>query len=103
MRRVSAIIAAAIVLLASCTKEEGEPDPRQYLSGTVQIGVNSDLPGWSDYTNGVWRGFDIELARWLGAEIGFRPQFTPVTTDERMIRLVEVSRSTADPGSRSNS
>jgi glutamate transport system substrate-binding protein len=50
----------------------------------VDIGVNIDLPGWSDYPNGVYLGFDIDLANWLAQEIGFRPRFIGVTTGERM-------------------
>jgi glutamate transport system substrate-binding protein len=90
-----AILGTAIVSLPACSDNiKEEPDPKQYLSGTVQIGVNVDLPGWSEYENGVWFGFDIDLARWLGEQLGFRPQFVNVTTKERMIRMQEMSDDT---------
>jgi glutamate transport system substrate-binding protein len=89
-------LAASLVLLPGCGGTAKEQDPKEYLSGTVQIGVNVDLPGWSEYTNGVWLGFDISLANWLGEQVGFRPQFVNVTTDERMTRLEEVSDESTD-------
>ncbi|MEV6522840.1 transporter substrate-binding domain-containing protein [Longispora sp. NPDC051575] len=93
MRRMWAVLAvAAMFLSAACsTDPDPEEDPAKYLSGTVQIGANSDLPGWSDYVNGVWSGFDISLANWLGHKVGFTPQFLPMTTNERMIKLREAS------------
>ncbi|GAA1582524.1 hypothetical protein GCM10009828_003250 [Actinoplanes couchii] len=51
---------AALAGTSACGKEE-EVDPAAYLSGEVLIGINTDLPGWSEYSNGVWQGFDITL------------------------------------------
>jgi glutamate transport system substrate-binding protein len=91
-----AAIVVSLIAFPGCGETPGEPDPEQFLSGVVAIGVNSDLPGWSEYENGVWQGFDIALANWLGHEIGFQPQFVPVTTDERLTKLQEASDGRTD-------
>ncbi len=83
-----ALLGLLLIPLPGCGAGS-EPDPAEYLSGTVQIGVNEDLPGWSLYSNGIWSGFDIKLGNWLGEELGFRPQYTPLTTNERIIKLQE--------------
>jgi glutamate transport system substrate-binding protein len=99
MRCRCAVLAAATVLIASagCSSPPKEPDPRRYLTGTVPVGVNVDLPGWSDYPNGTWLGFDIDLANFVKREIGFEIEFIPVTTEERLTKLVEASQ-TDKPG-----
>jgi glutamate transport system substrate-binding protein len=85
------LLAAALVVTvtttAGCGGPEPEPDPAQYLSGEVLVGINTDLPGWSEYSNGVWQGFDITLTNWLGEELGFRPRYVNLTTNERIKAL----------------
>ncbi|GIG86628.1 glutamate-binding protein [Plantactinospora endophytica] len=90
-RWIGILLATSVVLASGCGEGEAEVDPEEYLSGIVSIGVNIDLPGWSEYSNGVWDGFDITLGNWLSREIGFDPQYVPLTTDERMSRLTEAS------------
>jgi len=89
-RWATVLLLACSALVAGC-ENIGEEDPAKYLSGIVSIGVNTDLPGWSEYSNGVWDGFDIALGNWLGREIGFQPQYVPVTTNERITVLTEKS------------
>ncbi|GAA2525718.1 glutamate-binding protein [Winogradskya humida] len=88
---VRPLLAAALVITmtttAGCGDPEVEPDPAEYLSGEVLIGINTDLPGWSEYANGVWQGFDISLSNWLGEELGFQPRFVNLTTNERVTAL----------------
>lgn len=84
MRRTAWVALFACLALTGCNARTPEPEPADYLSGTVPIGVNSDLPGWSLYRNGVWSGFDIALGNWLAGELGFTPQYVPITTDERL-------------------
>ncbi|GAA0991408.1 glutamate ABC transporter substrate-binding protein [Acrocarpospora macrocephala] len=91
-------LAMLLGLVPACAPGSSEPPPEKYLSGTVQIGVNTDIPGWSLYSNGVWDGFDIKLGNWLGTEIGFRPQYTPLTDDERMIKLKETTEAEQSNG-----
>ncbi|WP_308716304.1 transporter substrate-binding domain-containing protein [Phytohabitans maris] len=90
-RWVSVLLGTSALLIAGCGRSSDEADPAEYLSGIVSIGVNTDLPGWSAYTNGIWDGFDIALGNWLGREIGFTPQYVSLKTDERMTRLTERS------------
>ena len=88
------LAAAAVMLVGAvtaCTSDK-EIDPEEVLTGLVNVGVNTDVPGLSEYTSGgVWQGFDISLVRWLGEDIGFTPQFVPVTVEERMTKLIEAS------------
>jgi glutamate transport system substrate-binding protein len=85
-------IVAILLGVLGCGQVESEPDPKMALSGPVNVGVTLDTPGFSEYTTGgVWNGFDISLIRWLAEEIGFTPQFVPMTADERMIKLVEAT------------
>lgn len=83
-KALGAVMALTVTLAMSGCFGDAEEDPAKFLSGDVDIGVNVDLPGWSDYPNGVYLGFDIDLANWLAHEIGFRPRFIGVTTGERM-------------------
>jgi glutamate transport system substrate-binding protein len=95
MRRgvIRASIVAVLLGAAGCGSAEGEPDPQKVLSGLVNVGVATDAPGFSNYTTGgVWQGFDISLIRWLGDDIGFTPQFVPMTVNERMIKLIGATK-----------
>lgn len=95
MQRLTAAAMVSVMLLAmpGCSGGNADQDdPDDYFSGVLQVGVNTDIPGWSDLNNGVWQGFDIAVSEFLGAELGFRPQFVPLTTEERMTRLIETSR-----------
>jgi len=87
MVRTGVCFLAISLIVAGCKSGVAEMDPASYLKDTVVIGVNEGIPGWSEYVNGVRGGFDTGLAKWLGEEIGFRPQFTNVTTAERMGKL----------------
>ncbi len=78
---------AISLVVAGCQSGAAEMDPEAYLKDNVVIGINQGIPGWSEYVNGIRKGFDIELAKWLGQEMDFRPQFTNVTTAERMGKL----------------
>jgi glutamate transport system substrate-binding protein len=90
-RWAGVLLATSVMVLAGCGEGDEEPDPATYLSGIVNIGVNTDLPGWSSYTNGIWDGFDIALGNWLGREVGFTPQYVNSTSDKRMSQLTEPS------------
>lgn len=92
-RLISLVVTVALAgAAAACTADE-EPDPEESLRGLVNVGVNTDVPGFSEYTpGGVWQGFDISLIRWLAEDIGFTPQFVPMTVEERMTKLIEASK-----------
>ena len=64
----------ALFEVASDVTLEGSPtfDAMQE-SGTVRIGVKEDQPGlgYLDAATGERSGFDIEIANWIAAELGF--------------------------------
>ncbi|MFI0451710.1 substrate-binding periplasmic protein [Actinomadura sp. 6N118] len=65
-----------------------EPDPRDYLSGTVKVGVNlEDYPGWSTMRNNTRVGFDIALVEFLASHFKFTPEYIPLSLSERLGQL----------------
>lgn len=107
-RKIAALVAASVAATASViallvnTLDDGdaEQDPAAYLSGVVQIGVGTDAPGWTEYNNGVWDGFDIALANWLAEELNFKPRYVPVSSRERMLVLQEGTGDDGQQGQR---
>jgi ABC-type amino acid transport substrate-binding protein len=89
------LVTATIAMIMIMVGLEGvqqaiEPAPPiEYLSGMVNIGVSSDLPGWSTNQNGRWAGFEIEMASWLGRRFGFTPNFVPVLASQAVQALRE--------------
>ncbi|WP_261166190.1 glutamate ABC transporter substrate-binding protein [Microbacterium sp. Marseille-Q6965] len=60
--------------VASDVTLEGSPTyDRMVEAGEVRIGVKEDQPGlgYLDATTGERTGFDVEIARWMAAELGF--------------------------------
>ncbi|MFF2651438.1 transporter substrate-binding domain-containing protein [Streptomyces sp. NPDC058045] len=52
----------------------------------MRIGVSADTPGLSVARDGTYQGFEADLAREIGRELGFssgRIKFRPVTSDNR--------------------
>lgn len=77
---------------ASCTRKN-KRDPKDYLSGTLNIGINGSLPGWSKW-NGpdiTPSGFDGSLIEFLKRRHGFYPHFVRLTPEERAERLADCS------------
>lgn len=101
-RLLAAVLAATMALPAGCGRPPVEPDPARFLSGEVMIGINTDLPGWSEYSNGVWQGFDISLGNWLGEELGFRARYFNLTTNERVSALAKAGADFSETGSNKN-
>ena len=67
----------------------GERDPESFLSGEVTIGIDGEHPGWSYRVDDDRppTGFDVELARFLGDELGFDPVFRDLLPVERETAL----------------
>lgn len=62
-----------------------EPNPREYLSGTVRIGVTAeDYPGWNASENNKRKGFDVALAESLAEYFGFTPEYVPISRKDRI-------------------
>ncbi|MGH3939040.1 MAG: transporter substrate-binding domain-containing protein [Pseudonocardiaceae bacterium] len=100
-RRTSGLIFTAFLGLTACqTVTPGTDSPPTsvapaIISGPVNVGTFTDLPGFAQLTPGTNNrgGFDVELHEWLGNHVS--PTFIPVpvdlTVDER-IRALEEGR-----------
>jgi general L-amino acid transport system substrate-binding protein len=109
-----AVVLAALVLLAGCTREEAQPsggggaespaqaeEPASLLEeiqerGTLQCGVNNTVPGFGFETaEGTIEGFDIDFCRAFAAAVfgtdapeeGTEYELTPVDADARFNAL----------------
>ena len=50
------------------------------------IGVKDDQPGVAEYANGVWKGFDIQIAYMIAEDLGFRRdeiRFLSIESEDR--------------------
>ncbi|GGV72280.1 glutamate-binding protein [Streptomyces griseoloalbus] len=90
--RPARVAAAALLVLtaAACQWSDPEPDGKS-LTGTVHIGVKTDQPGFNRHSEHNDRGFEVDLASYLGEQIGFTPEFDDVVSDKREQKLVNKS------------
>lgn len=78
------IIVLAVVMTSAACGAHAAPDPQPSTSGSgadsvrsayfdnpVPIGVKFDQPGFSEEINGVFAGFEIDLATYLATHLGF--------------------------------
>ncbi len=89
--RLARLTAAALLLLtgAACTgTDDGDED---HLHGTVFIGGKNDQPGFNLSKGPTDRGFEVDLAAYLGRQIGFTPKFYDVVSSQREQELVSES------------
>ncbi|MFG3255432.1 transporter substrate-binding domain-containing protein [Streptomyces sp. NPDC048172] len=82
---------AALVPATACTGEEGADGEPTVLppQGTVHIATAFDQPGFDLYRNHRHRGFDMDLAYYLGEKLGFNAKFQDVTHQGRERELDE--------------
>ncbi len=81
--RLLAVLAAVLVVAGATVFADRVLNPALlYLSGTVKIGVNGGLPGWS-YPRDEPAGFDVALARFLAEEYGFTLELVPLRPEQR--------------------
>ena len=85
----AAAVASALMVIYTITLDarSNEEDPATYLDGSVNIGINGELPGWSVKAGQSYKGFDVALAMALADEIGFEPNFVPLRLNERVSAL----------------
>lgn len=80
--------------VASDVKLEGSPTfDSMTEAGTVTIGVKEDQPGlgYLDAATGTRSGFDIDIARWVAASLGFdedQIEFKPIPSANREQSIV---------------
>ena len=71
-----------------------QPDVRRdHERGTVKVGVKEDQPGlgYLDPTTGERTGFDVDIARWIAASLGFdedKIEFTAIPSANREQAIV---------------
>jgi glutamate transport system substrate-binding protein len=88
----SVVVAVRVMQPASPCPDPNRHDPARYLRDrdSVTIGVNGRLPGWSTRpatTDNDWRGFDIDLGRFLANRYDFKPEFDYLSPSEREPKL----------------
>jgi ABC-type amino acid transport substrate-binding protein len=93
-----AFTSAALVLMGGTYWVNLEEDPREYLSGTVRIGVvNEDYPGWNAIKGGRREGFDVALAEFLSGEFSFKIEYVSLPSrSDRLSALLPDAKISAD-------
>ncbi|MFJ5559876.1 transporter substrate-binding domain-containing protein [Streptomyces sp. NPDC093250] len=88
--RCARVAAAALLLaLAGCGWTADGADGKTVLTGTVYIGGKNDQPGFNLHSGHTDRGFEPDLAAYLGKRIGFTPKWHDVVSAKREQELVE--------------
>ncbi|MDR7276089.1 transporter substrate-binding domain-containing protein [Catenuloplanes atrovinosus] len=105
LRRAATTAAVALTLLlataAACAEQRAAPPPsvQQRLEQSsiwgqpvLRIGVATNEPLMGEVRNGVHTGFDVEIARYLAASLGYASdkdiRFVEVHTDDRLEFLI---------------
>ncbi|MDI3405631.1 transporter substrate-binding domain-containing protein [Streptomyces cavernicola] len=84
-RSARAVAVALLLTVTAC----GEPGDRTRLDGTVHIGGKIDQPGFALHSEHTDRGFEVDLAAYLGEQIGFKSKFHDVVSAKRERTLIE--------------
>ncbi|MFC8419726.1 transporter substrate-binding domain-containing protein [Streptomyces sp. NPDC057236] len=87
----AAAAAALLFTLAACGRTADGADQESSLTGTVYIGGKTDQPGFNLHREHTDRGFEPDLAAYLGKRIGFTPRWHDVVSAKREQELVEKS------------
>ncbi|MFD5696452.1 transporter substrate-binding domain-containing protein [Streptomyces lasiicapitis] len=90
--RAGLALAAAVALVAAsgCSGDDKD-DAKTILPKTVHIATAFDQPGFNLFAHHHNRGFDMDIAFYLGEELHFTPKFQDVTHAERERELQEES------------
>jgi ABC-type amino acid transport substrate-binding protein/ABC-type amino acid transport system permease subunit len=76
---------------AACNKPPTDRLVRIYCTGRVRVGVREDYPLFGSRTDGVWQGYEIDIARAIGDRLGVAVRFVPVKPANRVSMLAEGS------------
>lgn len=81
--RLLPLAAAVLVVTGSTALADRVLNPALLaLSGTIKIGINGSLPGWS-YPRNQADGFDVALANFLRDKYGFTLELIPLRPEQR--------------------
>ncbi|MFE9629984.1 glutamate ABC transporter substrate-binding protein [Streptomyces sp. NPDC006463] len=79
---------AAVIVLALTTSGCGSDDEAK---GTLSVGIKFDQPGIGlRETGGIFSGFDVDVAKYVGKELGYKPdqiEFKQVYSNDRELLL----------------
>lgn len=90
IRRIMAGVCAAILVTASSACGAAIAVHGQAQGPTIAIGVSADEPGLGWRHDGVYQGFEIEVARYVAKALGYASKqivFVPVTPSIRSVML----------------
>lgn len=88
-RLVRTVAALLLITVTACVSDD--KDEESGLRDTVFIGGKTDQPGFNLHAAHTDRGLEVDLANYLGGEIGFHPKFHDVISANREQELKEGS------------
>ncbi len=76
---------------ATCARDHATHDTftKVICSGSLHIGVRVNYSGFGVRSDGVFTGFEIDLARRISSDLGVSPVLVPVTPANRIALLLE--------------
>ncbi|MET7715255.1 transporter substrate-binding domain-containing protein [Streptomyces sp. NPDC005407] len=80
VRAATALFLVSALTGTACNDSQEGPS---VLTGTVKVGSKYDQPGFHVHHDHEDAGFDTDLARYLGQELGFQPAFLDVPSARR--------------------
>lgn len=92
-RRIAALVLSAVMItgmLTGCGKSSGASGgDMDYIKakGTLIVGITDFAPMDYQDDNGEWIGFDADLARKIGEDLGVEVQFTEIDWDNKILEL----------------
>lgn len=92
-RRIAALVLSAVMItgmLTGCGKGSGASGgDMDYIKakGTLIVGITDFAPMDYQDDNGEWIGFDADLARKIGEDLGVEVQFTEIDWDNKILEL----------------
>lgn len=81
------IMAACAVGMAACNKDSGSDYEYIKNKGKLVVGVTDYEPMDFQKEDGTWTGFDAELARLVGAELGVEVEFVEIDWEQKITEL----------------
>lgn len=88
---VVAVLVGGLVMVVGCDSDPTPPrnTPILIKGANVNIGLLTDLPGWSDFDRerSAWKGFQYDLMNRLDLKLGMTMTPVPVTFEDRVRRM----------------